>query len=365
MTVLSNQHKAINLGQGFPDFEMSERLRNLVFKAMNAGFNQYAHTNGFPGLREVLAHKVKSLYGTDIDSETQITITPGGTYAISNAFTSLLRDGDEVILFEPCFDSYVPNIKMMGGVPVCIPLNVTDYTIPWEKVKAAFSEKTRFILLNSPHNPSGAILSESDIASLRDLISGSNCLIISDEVYEHLIFDGKEHLSILKYPDLFERSLVAFSLGKVFHCTGWKIGYCIAPGYLMQEFRNHHQFNVFSVNSPSQVAMAQFLEDASVYLDLPQIFQAKRDLFLSLIEGLPFKPIPSYGSYFQCVSFDSDLAKSDSEMATKLVSEIGVASIPVSAFYQDQTDNKVLRFCFAKKEETLREAAARLQNLKF
>ncbi|HRH33983.1 MAG TPA: methionine aminotransferase [Catalimonadaceae bacterium] len=363
MTQLANQHKAINLGQGFPDFEMSEKLKNLVSKAMNDGFNQYAHTNGYQGLREVLAAKVEALYGNSIDAETEITITPGGTYALSNTFTALLGEGDEVIVFEPCFDSYLPNIKMSGGVPVCIPLNFPDYSIPWEKVREAFSQKTRFILLNSPHNPSGAVLSESDIENLRNLVSGTNCLILSDEVYEHLIFDGMKHLSILKYPDLFERSLVAFSLGKVFHCTGWKIGYCIAPEYLMQEFRNHHQFNVFSVNTPAQVAMATYLEDPSVYLDLWAIFQTKRDLFLSLIKDLPFKPIPSHGSYFQCLAFENGLADTDTEMALKLVKDIGVASIPVSAFYQNRTDNLVLRFCFAKKEETLIEAARRLHVL--
>lgn len=364
MTQLANAHQAINLGQGFPDFEMSEKLQNLVTHAMKNGWNQYAHTFGFQGLREIICDKIESLYGTQINPEKEITITPGGTYALSNTFTALLREGDEVIVFEPCFDSYCPNIELMGGVPICIPLNFPDYSIPWEKVRAAFTEKTRFILINSPHNPSGAVLGPDDIENLRSVVADSNCLILSDEVYEHLIFDGNEHHSILRYPDLLERSFVAFSLGKVFHCTGWKIGYCIAPDYLMQEFRNHHQFNVFSVNTPAQVGIAQYLENPSVYLDLPAIFQKKRDLLLDLTNGLPLDPIPSYGSYFQCFTYDETLAKSDSEMAIRLVKEFGVATIPVSAFYREGTDNQVLRFCFAKKDDTLIEAAKRLQKLK-
>lgn len=360
MTQLAQKHQAINLGQGFPDFAMNEELIHLTCQAMNAGHNQYAHTNGFPGLRQVLAQKVNALYGQDISPEKEITITPGGTYALSNSMTALLREGDEVIIFEPCFDSYIPNIMLLGAIPKRIPLQFPDYSIPWDIVKSVFSEKTRMILINSPHNPSGAVLKESDIQALRKLVDGSNCLILSDEVYEHLIFDGQVHQSILRYPDLLERSLVCFSLGKVFHCTGWKIGYCIAPEYLMQEFRNHHQFNVFSVHTPAQVAMARYLENPQVYLELPYIFQQKKDFFLSQLQDFPMEKIPTYGSYFQCFSFNNAPFKSDIDLAEKLVIEAGVATIPVSVFYQDKTDHRVLRFCFAKKEETLKEAARRL-----
>lgn len=360
MTQLAQKHQAINLGQGFPDFAMSQELINLTCQAMNEGHNQYAHTNGFPGLRQILAQKVRTLYGLEVSAEKEITITPGGTYALSNSMTAILREGDEVILFEPCFDSYIPNIQLLGAIPKRIPLQFPDYSIPWDMVKSVFSEKTRMILINSPHNPSGAVLKESDIQALRKLVDGSNCLILSDEVYEHLIFDGQVHHSILRYPDLMERSLVCFSLGKVFHCTGWKIGYCIAPENLMQEFRNHHQFNVFSVHTPAQVAMARYLENPQVYLELPHIFQQKRDFFLSHLRDFPMEKIPSYGSYFQCFSFNNSSFESDIALAELLVAEAGVATIPVSVFYQDRTNHRVLRFCFAKKEETLKEAAHRL-----
>lgn len=362
MTQMAVKHNAINLGQGFPDFPMSQELIEMVHQAMKKGWNQYAHTNGFPGLREILAAKVRRLYGIEVSAEKEVTITPGGTYGLSNSITALLRPGDEVIVFEPCFDSYLPNIQLMGAVPVRIPLDFPRFSIPWEKVKAAFSERTRMMILNSPHNPSGAILTRDDMQQLSSIVKDSNCLILSDEVYEHLVFDGEEHQSILRYPDLWERSLVCFSLGKVFHCTGWKIGYCMAPEYLMQEFRNHHQFNVFSVHAPAQVGMAQYLENPEVYLQLPGLFQGKRDLLLKEMADLPLVPMKAYGSYFQCFTFEAKDAISDVEMAEKLVKEAGVASIPVSVFYQDKTDNKVLRFCFAKKDESLLEAAARLRN---
>jgi len=364
MTQLANKHNAINLGQGFPDFEMDPVLIDLVTKAMKNGKNQYAHTYGFPGLRNVLAQKIETLYGRKVDAETEITITPGGTYAISNALTAVLREGDEVIYFEPCFDSYVPNIKVMGAKPIPIPLNFPDYSIPWDKVKAALNSNTRMIVINSPNNPTGSLLSNYDLEQLVEITSGTQILIMSDEVYEHLIFDGNKHLSILGHPELFERSFMAFSLGKVCHCTGWKIGYSVAPPYLMKEFRNHHQFNVFSVNTPMQVAMAEYLSNPQTYLQLAGLFQSKRDFFSKQIEGSFLSPLPSKGSYFQCFTFDDEVKCNSKEFAIDLVEKIGVATIPVSSFYQDETDCRVLRICFAKKDATLKEAAERIMNFR-
>ena len=362
MSQLAAAHQAINLGQGFPDFPMDARLQDLVLQAMRDGFNQYAHSNGYPLLREVIADKINRLYGNPVSAEHEITITPGGTYAISNALTAVLQPGDEVILFEPCFDSYIPNIEIMGAIPVPIPLNFPSYSIPWEKVRQAIGPKTRMIILNSPGNPTATILSRADLDTLKELVEGSNILIMSDEVYEHLIFDGEKHLSILSDPELFERSFVAFSLGKVFHCTGWKTGYCIAPSYLMKEFRNHHQFNVFSVGSALQVAMARYLQDPEVYLSLPDFFQKKRDFFLGELKTPFLKPLTCKGSYFQCFTFDKNSGISDFDLAGIFTREFGVATIPVSAFYRDKTDNGVLRICFAKKEETLAAAATRLNH---
>jgi methionine aminotransferase len=360
MTQMAMAHQAINLGQGFPDFPMDPLLQDLVYKAMKDGFNQYAHSNGFPLLREVIANKINALYQNPVSWEHEITITPGGTYAISNALTSILQEGDEVILFEPCFDSYIPNIEVMGARPVPIPLDFPSYAIPWEKVRLAINPKTRMILLNSPNNPTGTIFTKSDLETLKDLVRHTNIFIMSDEVYEHLVFDGQKHLSILSDPELFERSFVAFSLGKVFHCTGWKMGYSVAPTYLMKEFRNHHQFNVFSSNSVMQVGMATYLQNPEVYLSLPALFQEKRDFFLAKLKTDFLKPLACYGSYFQCFTFDKSIGLSDFELAEKITQSFGVATIPVSAFYREKTDNGVLRICFAKKEETLLMAAERL-----
>ncbi len=363
MTQLARKHGAINLGQGFPDFSMDEKLQALVFKAMKDGHNQYAHSNGNPFLREVISSKINSLYGFQPDPETEITITPGGTYAISNALTAVLRDGDEVIVFEPCFDSYIPNIRIMGAVPVTISLRHPDYSIPWEDVRSKITSRTRMILINSPHNPSGSVLSETDIEQLRSIVEGTDIIIMSDEVYEHLVFDGEKHESILRYPDLFARSFVAFSLGKVLHCTGWKIGYCVAPPAFTKEFRNHHQFNVFSVSSALQQGIAEYLQEPQTYLGLPAFFQRKRDLFLEGIKGSIFQPLQTKGSYFQCVQFPEEVAKSSAAFAETLTETPGVAAIPLSAFYADGTDNRVLRFCFAKEDETLLMATERLRKI--
>jgi methionine transaminase len=363
MSALATASKAINLGQGFPDFPMTEGLPELVCRAMNDGFNQYAPMEGLPALRESIAAKIFSLYGREISPADQITITPGGTCAIYTALTTVLRAGDEVIVFEPAYDSYVPNILVNGATPVLIPLEYPSYCIDWEKVRAKISPRTRMIMLNSPHNPTGSVLTDTDIAALRSLVQDTGILILSDEVYEHLIFDGLPHQSMLRYPDLFSRSFVCFSFGKVYHCTGWKIGYCVSPAALMKEFRKVHQFNCFSTHTPSQVALAGFIRDKGSYEGLPAFMQAKRDYFQSLMEKTKFKALPSHGSYFQLYSYDSISEEPDALFAKRITTELGVASIPVSAFYQSFKDDKVLRFCFAKKNETLEEAVGRLEKL--
>lgn len=363
MSVLAAEHKAINLGQGFPDFEMSEALVALVDEAMKNGFNQYTHMNGYPPLREVLAQKVESLYGASINPDTQITVTPGGTYALFTAMATLLHPGDEVIVFEPAYDSYIPAIELNGAKAVTVQLTFPDYKIDWDVVRTKITDKTKLILLNSPHNPTGAVLSADDIKHLKSLLQDTSIFILSDEVYEHLIFDGLQHESILKYPELLERAFVCFSFGKVYHCTGWKLGYCIAPPYLMEEFRKIHQFNAFSCDTPKQIALAKFLQNKEAYLNLGSFLQQKRDYFIKLMSGTKFTPLPSHGSYFQIYSYAQLSDKSEKEYAVQLTKEAGVATIPVSAFYRQDVNNKVLRFCFAKSEATLEAAAERLLKL--
>ena len=364
MSSLAAEHKAINLGQGFPDFNMSEELTGLVAKAMQDGHNQYVHMAGYGPLREAIAAKVERLYGTKISAADEVTITPGGTYAIYSSITAVINPGDEVILFEPAYDSYRPNIEINGGVPVIIKLKHPAYGIDWNEVRSKITERTRMIMLNSPHNPTGSVLGENDIEQLRSIVQDTNILILSDEVYEHLIFDGMQHLSILKYPDLMERSFVCFSFGKTYHCTGWKLGYCIAPAELTKEFRKIHQFNCFSCHTPSQVALASFLYKEESYLSVGPFLQQKKDYFQQLMGSTKLKPLPSYGSYFQLYSYDGLSHEKESDFAKRLVKDYGVATIPTSAFYSDGTDNKVLRFCFAKKEETLEMAVERLKELK-
>ena len=363
MSVLAAQHNAINLGQGFPDFLMDEALVALVNAAMQKGNNQYVHMNGLVALRERLAEKIHSLYAMAINPETEITITPGGTYAIFTALTTVLQPGDEVIVFEPAYDSYIPTIEINGAIPVLIPLTYPDYKIDWELVRQKISSKTKMIMLNSPHNPTGSVLSANDIAQLRAVVKDTGIFILSDEVYEHLIFDGLQHESMLRYPDLLERSFVCFSFGKTYHCTGWKIGYCVAPEALTSEFRKIHQFNCFSCNSPVQFALAEFLQQKEKYLQLGSFLQQKRDYFAKLMQQTKFKAQPSYGSYFQLYSFDGISEENEKDLAIRITKEYGVAAIPVSVFYKVPTDNKVLRFCFAKKESTLEEAVNRLCKL--
>ena len=363
MSVLANEHKAINLGQGFPDYPMNEALIALVNKAMKDGYNQYTHMCGLSALRERVAEKIAGLYTTKVDAETEITITQGGTYAIYTALTSILQPGDEVIVFEPAYDSYIPNIEINGAVPVLIPLVYPDYKIDWELVKQKISPKTKVIMLNTPHNPTGAVLSADDIKQLQTIVKDTGIFILSDEVYEHLIFDGMKHESILRYPDLYERSFVCFSFGKVFDCTGWKMGYCVSPPALMKEFRKVHQFNAFSCSTPVQYALTEFLQQKENYLQLGSILQKKRDHFQKLMGQTKFKPLPSHGSYFQLYSYAGISDENEKDFAIRVTKEYGVAGIPTSVFYKHGEDNKVLRFCFSKKEATLEEAANRLMRL--
>jgi methionine transaminase len=360
MSALATEYKAVNLGQGFPDFPMSSALTGLVNKAMNDGFNQYSPMPGWMPLREAIAEKVQYLYHTTINPDTEITITPGGTYAIFSAFTTILQPGDEVIVFEPAYDSYIPNIEINGAKAVTINLVYPDYHIDWEAVRIAINPKTKAIIINSPHNPTGSVITEKDIKELRKTVEGTNIFIISDEVYEHLIFDGIPHQSILRYPDLLQRSFVCFSFGKVYNCTGWKLGYCIAPPELMKEFRKVHQFNCFSCHTPTQVALAHFLKDKEAYLSLSGLMQEKRDYFTKLMKQTKFDMLDSHGSYFICAKYNRIGDENDKDFAIRLTKEAGVATIPVSAFYHSGKDDKVLRFCFSKKEETLEQAVEKL-----
>ncbi|HWC52360.1 MAG TPA: methionine aminotransferase [Chitinophagaceae bacterium] len=363
MSGLANQYNAINLGQGFPDYQMSEELMNKVNEVMHKGWNQYVPMQGYMPLRESIAEKVEFLYRTKISPDTQVTITPGGTYAIYTALTTILQPGDEVIVFEPAYDSYIPNVEINGAVPVLIDLKFPDYKIDWDEVRTKISPKTKAILLNSPHNPTGSVLNEKDIEELRSIVTGTNIFIVSDEVYEHLIFDNIPHQSILRYPDLLERSFVCFSFGKTYNCTGWKLGYCISSPESMIEFRKVHQFNCFSCHTPSQVALADFLKNKDEYLSLSSIMQEKRDYFLKLMQQTKFTMLNSSGSYFICAKYDRISNEGDKDFAIRITKEYGVATIPVSVFYKNGTDNNVLRFCFSKKKETLGAAVERLAKI--
>jgi methionine aminotransferase len=363
MSQLATELGAVNLGQGFPDFPMSAELTSLVDAAMQNGYNQYTHMNGLPLLRQRLAEKAADLYGATVDPDTQITVTPGGTYAIYTALTTVLRPGDEVIVFEPAYDSYIPNIEINGAIAVRLSLQYPDYSIPWEEVRSKITARTRMIMINTPHNPTGSVLREADIAALRSVVKDTGIMILSDEVYEHLIFDGIAHLSMLRYPDLLERSFVCFSFGKTYHCTGWKLGYCISSPALMKEYRKVHQFNCFSCDTPKQVAIAEYIQNKEAYLALPAFLQQKRDFFRELMKVTPFQCIPSHGSYFECYSYGHFSQEPDKELAIRLTREYGIATIPMSAFYKQGEDNKVLRFCFAKKEETLEKAVEKLVGL--
>lgn len=363
MSKLAEEYKAINLSQGFPDYACDEKLINKVTEAMKSGFNQYAPMPGLTELRELIAEKAEKLYAATYNPDTEVTITAGGTQAIFTALTSCISQGDEVIIFEPAYDCYAPAIKLLGGLVKPYELSPPDYEIDWEMVKKLFTANTKMIILNSPQNPTGCILSEKDIKALIKLTKNTDILILSDEVYEHIVFDDKKHHSVALYPELRERSFIVASFGKLLHTTGWKLGYCLAPENLMKEFRKIHQFNVFSVNTPMQVGITNYLKDPDTYLGLSEFFKQKRDLFRGLLTETRFKLLPCHGSYFQCVGYEHLSSEKDTDMAIRLIKEYGVASIPVSAFYTRNTDHQILRFCFAKKQETLEKAVERLMKL--
>ena len=363
MSSLATEHKAVNLGQGFPDFPMSEELTAKVAEAMRNGHNQYAPMPGLIGLRESIAEKVEFLYKTKVNPDTEITITPGGTYAIYSSLTTILQPGDEVILFEPAYDSYIPNIEINGAKAIPLPLTYPDYKIDWDLVRSSITLKTKAILINSPHNPTGSVLDKNDIAELKSIVADTDLFIVSDEVYEHLIYDDLPHESMLKHPELFARSFVNFSFGKTYHCTGWKLGYCIAPAAFTKEFRKVHQFNCFSCFTPAQVALAEYLKNKEAYLSLPRFMQQKRDYFVELMKQTKFDLLPTSGSYFVCASYGRISDEADKDIAIRLTKEVGVATIPLSAFYHNQKDDKVLRFCFSKQNRTLQQAVERLMKI--
>ena len=367
MSALAAEHKAVNLGQGFPDFECDPVLVNAVTQAMQAGHNQYPPMPGVPALRQAMADKMKALYGLGCDPATEITVTAGATQAILTALLAVVHPGDEVIVLEPCYDSYVPNIELAGGVPVRVPLTPGSFRPDFERISAAMTPRTRAILINSPHNPSGMVWSAADMQRLQDLLAPTDVLLISDEVYEHMVFDGEQHQSAARFLGLAARAFIVSSFGKTFHVTGWKVGTVVAPAALTAEFRKVHQFNVFTVNTPVQHALAAYMANPAPYLELSAFYQRKRDLFREGLSSTRFRMLAGEGTYFQCVDI-SDLAVPerdlpDGDFCQWLTREIGVAAIPLSAFYGNGFDQRVVRFCFAKKDGTLREALKRLSRL--
>jgi methionine aminotransferase len=365
MSALATEKGAVNLGQGFPDFNCDPALVDAVTSAMTKGLNQYPPMTGVPALREAIAKKVEQIYGYSYDPASEITVTAGATQAILTAVLCCVHPGEEVIVIEPAYDSYLPAIELAGGKPVFVQMEVSanGYSVPWAKVKAAVTDKTRLIMINSPHNPTGSVLREVDIRALADIVRGTNILILSDEVYEHMVYDGARHESVCRHPELASRSFVVSSFGKTYHVTGWKVGYVAAPAALSAEFRKVHQFNVFTVNTPVQHGLAQFMSNAGPYLELPAFYQHKRDLFRDGLKSTRFKLLPSDGTYFQCVEYSAISDQPEAEFAKWLTTEIGVAAIPVSAFYNEPKESGIVRFCFAKKDETLRTALERLMKL--
>ncbi|HEV2611414.1 MAG TPA: pyridoxal phosphate-dependent aminotransferase [Noviherbaspirillum sp.] len=365
MSALAAEKNAVNLGQGFPDFDCDPALVDAVSQAMKSGFNQYPPMTGVPALRQAIAGKIATLYGRNYDPAAEITVTAGATQAILTAVLCSVHLGDEVIVIEPAYDSYVPAIELAGGKPVFVQMQVDagGYSVPWNKVAAAVTPQTRLIMINSPHNPTGSVLREADLQALADIVRETGILIVSDEVYEHMVFDGARHESICRHPELAARAFVISSFGKTYHVTGWKVGYVAAPAALSNEFRKVHQFNVFTVNTPVQHAFAQFMADPAPYLELAGFYQRKRDLFRDGLANTRFKLLPSDGTYFQCVDYSAISSMPESEFAQWLTREIGVAAIPVSAFYNEPRESGIVRFCFAKKDETLQTALARLATL--
>ena len=357
MSQLAAEHRAVNLSQGFPDFNAPDALIDLVGSAMRQGLNQYAPMQGVPALRQRIAEKVKHLYGASVDPDTTVTVTSGATEALFAAITAVVHPGDEVIVIEPAFDSYVPAIELNRGVPVFVPMTFPQYAVDWNRVKDALTPRTRLIILNSPHNPTGTVLDDTDMAILQEIAAAHPFFIVSDEVYEHIIFDGLRHQSMLRYPDLAAKSFVISSFGKTYHTTGWKIGYCVAPPDLSKEFRSVHQFLTFASNTPIQHAYAEFMQNSAHYLALCDFYQQKRDKFLTLMKESRFAPLPCAGTYFQMMDYTAISDEADETFARRMTIEHGVAAIPPSVFYHDRRDHKVLRFCFAKQDRTLEQAA--------
>lgn len=365
MSKLATDHHAINLSQGFPGFDCYPYLQDLVSEYMRKGYNQYAPMSGVPILKNRLAEKTENLYDVSFDPETEITIVSGATEAIFAAVTAVVRRGDEVILLEPAYDSYAPAIELNGGVPVYVSLNLPDFSVDWQKVKDAITDKTRLIMINTPHNPCGYVWTQNDLDILAELIEDEDIYLISDEVYEHITFDNRNHLPLFTHPVLKEKTFTCGSFGKTFHITGWKIGYCLAPKKLSTEFRKIHQFLTFSTSTPMQYALADFMKEPSRYLFLNEFYQKKRDLFCEGLKQTPFRFSPTQGSFFQVVEYGHLSSEKDFDLAVRLTKEIGVASIPISAFFHDQKDHKLLRFCFAKDDEVLEEALEQLSKATF
>jgi len=362
MSALATEHGAVNLGQGFPDFGCDPRLLDMVNDAMRAGQNQYPPMAGVAPLRDAIAAKIATLYGHSYDAAAEITVTAGATQGIITAILCAVHPGDEVIVIEPAYDSYLPSIRLAGGVPVTVQMRLGEagYSVPWDKVAAAVTPRTRMIMMNTPHNPTGSILRAADLEALASIVDGTDILVLSDEVYEHMVYDGAEHASVSRHPVLAERAFVVSSFGKTYHVTGWKVGYVAAPAGLMAEFRKVHQYNVFSVNTPMQHGLAGYMRDPAPYLELPAFYQRKRDLFRAGLEGTRFTLLPADGTYFQCVRYDGISGLGESEFAQWLTREIKVAAIPVSAFYSAPKESGIVRFCFAKQDETLKLALERL-----
>lgn len=363
MSALANQHQAVNLGQGFPDFGCDPRLLDAVSAAMQAGHNQYPPMPGVAQLREAVATKIQDLHGKHYDANTEITITAGATQAILTAILATVHAGDEVIVLDPCYDSYAPNIELSGGVIVRVPLTPGTFRPDFAKIAAAITPKTRLLIINTPHNPTATIWTASEMQQLEDLLAPTNVLLISDEVYEHMVFDGAAHESAARFPGLAARAFIVSSFGKTYHVTGWKVGTVAAPAALTAEFRKVHQFNVFTVNTPMQVGLASYMADPKPYLELPAFYQRKRDLFAQGLCETRLKLLPTAGTYFQCVDISAVTDLNESDFCQWLVQELGVAAIPLSAFYGNGFDQKVVRFCFAKRDETLLAALARLRKL--
>ena len=365
MSSLAAQHGAVNLGQGFPDFDCEPELVDRVSDAMRAGHNQYPLMTGAAPLRVAIAAKVASLYGHGYDAGTEITVTAGATQALTTAILCCVHPGDEVIVIEPAYDSYLPAIALAGGVPVLVSMEVGEqgYSVPWDTLAAAVSAKTRLIIINTPHNPTGTILRPADVAALADIVRGTQILILSDEVYEHMVYDGVPHASLSRNAELAARSFIVSSFGKTYHVTGWKVGYVAAPAALTAEFRKVHQYNVFTVNTPMQHGIASYMAKPQPYLDLPAFYQRKRDLFRDGLAGSRFTLLPADGTYFQCVRYDAISQETEAQFAEWLTAEIKVAAIPVSAFYAQGKESGIVRFCFAKQDDTLRLALERLRSI--